>query len=104
VNAEQQSVFGYTVASSGALQLIPGAGATGTGPLAVAIDPGEKFVYITNTLQNTLSIFSINSSTGALTTITGSPFLTGTNPTSVAVTPSGAYLYVANLGSNNVTA
>jgi 6-phosphogluconolactonase (cycloisomerase 2 family) len=112
LNSNLAVVFGYSVSSSGALTAIPGPPtptgtgnqATGAGPFAIAVDPGEKFVYVANTLQNTLAILTINSSTGALAPIVDSPFLTGTSPTSLAVTTSGPYLYVANFGSNNVTA
>lgn len=111
LNSNLAVVFGYSVSSSGSLQQIPGPPtptgtgnqATGAGPSAMAVDPGGKFLYVANTLQNTLAILAINSSTGALAPIVDSPFLTGTSPASLAVTPSGTYLYVANLGSNNVT-
>ena len=112
LNSNIAAVFGYSVSSSGALTQLPGPPtqtgtgnqSTGAGPFAIAVDPNEKFVYVANTLQNTLAILAINSSTGVLSPIVDSPFITGTSPTSLAVTPSGAYLYVANFGSTNVTA
>jgi len=47
---------------------------------------------------------AIDSSTGALTLTSGSPFATGKSPISVTVHPSGKFLYVANLASNNISA
>lgn len=51
-----------------------------------------------------MSAYSINSSTGALTAVAGSPFAAGTNPSSVAVDKTGSFLYVTNAGNNNVSA
>jgi YVTN family beta-propeller protein len=54
---------------------------------------------------STVSAFTINAATGALTPVTGSPFAdAGTGADSVAVDPSGTFAYVANYGSNNVSA
>ena len=57
-----------------------------------------KFAYVTNGNSNDVSAYTINSATGALTAVTGSPFAAGTGPTSVAVDPWGRFLYVANGG------
>jgi 6-phosphogluconolactonase len=99
VNANLASVFAYTIAS-GVLQPVAGLPVqVGNGPFGITVDPGEKFVYVANSTDNTVSVLSINSSTGALT-LTGS-FATGTDPRSVTVL--GQYLYVANLGSGNIS-
>ena len=66
--------------------------------IAVACATGPQFAYVANIFDNTISAYSINASTGALTQITGSPFAAGSNPASVAVSPSGAFVYVANQG------
>jgi len=52
----------------------------------VAVDPTAKFAYVANFGDNTVSAYSINPTTGALTSL-GSPFTAGTNPISVAITP-----------------
>ena len=75
----------------------------GTGPAALAIDPGGKFLYVANFTSNNVSAYSINATTGALTAI-GLPTIAGTNPRGGAVDPTGQFLYVANLGSSNVSA
>lgn len=69
---------------------------------AVTVDPLGKFVYVTNQASNNISGYSINSITGALTPITGSPFSTGTSPASVAVDPAERFVYVASPGSSDV--
>jgi 6-phosphogluconolactonase len=112
LNSNLAVVFGYTVSSSGRLQQFAGLptptstgpSASSAGPLAMAMDPAGRFLYVANTLQNTAAILTINSSTGALTPITGSPFIAGTNPISITISPSGLYLYIANQGSDNITA
>jgi YVTN family beta-propeller protein len=75
----------------------------------VAVDPSVKFVYVANQSSGDVSGYTIDSTTGALTQITGSnpsPFTVapnGSGPFSVAVDPSGKFVYVANNFSNNVS-
>jgi 6-phosphogluconolactonase (cycloisomerase 2 family) len=73
------------------------------GAQGVSVTP--KYVYATNQQDNTVSAFSMNPATGALTGgIAGSPFATGTAPASISVDPSGSFAFVANSTSNNVSA
>jgi 6-phosphogluconolactonase (cycloisomerase 2 family) len=58
---------------------------------------------VANSGSNNVSAYSIDSSTGALSEISGSPFAAGPGPTSIAVDPSGKFVYVANGGSANFT-
>jgi len=46
----------------------------------------------------------INTKSGDLTQLKGSPFAAGSNPTGVAIDPAGEFAYVTNHGSNNVSA
>ena len=65
---------------------------------ASVVDPSGKFLYATgNTTQITMSVFTINSSSGALTPIAGSPFLSPIQSAaySIAVHPSGKFLYAS---------
>lgn len=41
--------------------------ATGQGPVSVAVDPLNRFVYRTNAGANTVSLYTIDAKTGALT-------------------------------------
>ena len=63
-----------------------------------------QFAYVANEGSNNVSAYTIDPSTGALTTIAGSPFPAARFPASVAVDPSGKFAYVAEEDSNNVSA
>jgi 6-phosphogluconolactonase len=115
-NTLSNNVSGYTIdPSTGALTAIAGSPfpeELHAHPTSVAVDPSGKFAYVANKnfenedflpRKGTISGYTIDPSTGALTAIAGSPFKTaGLFPTSVAVDPSGKFAYVANVGSNNV--
>src|SRR6267378_255517 len=78
----------------------------GVGPVSVAVaaDPSGKFgkfVYVANANSNDVSMYTIDATTGALTS-TGT-IAAGTSPSSVAVDPSGKFAYVANANSNDVS-
>lgn len=78
----------------------------GASPTSVTVDPSSKFLYEASNLQNTTSTnditaFTINSSTGALTAVPGSPFISGTSPAAVSVDPTGKFLYTADGGPGN---
>ena len=66
------SVSAYAInARSGALTQVPGSpfAASGNYPWDVAIDPSGKFAYVTNSVSNNVSMYSIDDATGALTLI-----------------------------------
>jgi 6-phosphogluconolactonase (cycloisomerase 2 family) len=63
-----------------------------------------KFAYAANFGSDNISAYTVDSSTGDLTAISGSPFSAGTNPYAVAAVPGGRFLYVANWTSNNISA
>ena len=60
-----------------------------------------KFAYVTNLNSNTISVYTIDPSTGALTA--GTAVATGLQPRSVTVDPTGKFVYVANGLSNNLS-
>lgn len=65
----------------------------------------SSFVYGANGATNDLSAYAINSHTGALSAIAGSPFATGgSNPVSVVHDPQSRFLFVANNGSKSLSA
>jgi 6-phosphogluconolactonase len=89
---------------TGRLTPLPGSPfPAGIGATSLAVDPLDRFVYVTNQSSNSVSGLTINSATGALTLISGSPFAAGTAPQSIAIDPLGRYVYVANQGSDNVS-
>jgi 6-phosphogluconolactonase (cycloisomerase 2 family) len=66
----------------------------------LAILPGDAFLYVTNSSLNNVEAFSIGS-TGALTTVPGSPFATGPSPNPVTFDSAGHFAYVSH---NNAAA
>jgi 6-phosphogluconolactonase (cycloisomerase 2 family) len=71
-------------------------------PYDAALTPSGGFLYIANYGDGTISAFSANQTTGALTEVTGSPFLDGDIfPAAAVVSPNGKYLFVANFSANN---
>jgi len=99
--------------SSGALSpvagspFLSGAGASG---LAVYGNAPSQFLYVSNTAAinpNTsvignISAFSINSTTGALSVVSGSPFTSvlGAGPAELVLAPSGNLLFAITAGSS----
>ena len=106
------SAFSFDT-SSGTLTPVPGspflsgAGATG---MAVYGNAPSQFLYVSNstavnpnsdTIGN-ISAFGINSSTGALSVLSGSPFtsILGSGPSELVLTPSGNLLFAITAGSS----
>ncbi len=94
----------FTVAN-GQLTQVPGSPfQTGNNPygLAIAITSNQNYLYTSNSLDNSISEFSIATG-GALTELAGSPIgEIYTNPLSLIASTSGNYVAVANEGSSNV--
>jgi len=111
------SVLAYTInPTTGALTSttggIIGTGINGTPELfnSVAVDPSGKFAYAADGGafpagsfggDSSVSMYTINSTTGALTSI--GMIAAGYGPDSVAVDPAGKFAYVANFDSNDVS-
>jgi 6-phosphogluconolactonase len=95
---EMSTVSGYAIdATTGGLSPVPGSPfAAGTTATSIAVDPSNRFVYVSNSRSNNISAYTVDSTTGALTAVSGSPFPTGFFPNLVAVDPSGKFVYVAN--------
>ncbi len=51
----------------------------------MTVDRTGRFAYVTNVLDNTVSAYTINNSTGAWRPVAGSPFAAGNEPYSVAI-------------------
>jgi lactonase family protein with 7-bladed beta-propeller len=69
----------------------------------VKIDPSGKFLYVTNRNSNDVSAFAINSLTGGLTPLAGSPFPTPVTPQAIVIDHKSAFAYIANC-SDGITA
>jgi len=98
------SVATYSIDSTGAPTFVGQSASAAGGAISVAVDPTGKFVYTANVNGNTVSAYSVDTSTGSLTQIPGSPFPTGPNPDFVAVHPSGNFLYAGNVNGQSVSA
>ncbi|MGH9497163.1 MAG: lactonase family protein [Candidatus Sulfotelmatobacter sp.] len=99
-------VNGYSIDSTtGSLTELtnsPFSNATGTGDVStqILVEPTGKFLYTYNTIgnPNTISAFSIDSGTGNLTAVAGSPFAASQSvyfAASLATDPDGKFLYAS---------
>ncbi len=108
-NYNSNNVSAYTI-DPVTRALTPAGGspfAAGTSPTAVSIDPSGRFVYVSNygwPSFGSVSAYTVNALTGALTAIAGSPFGAGNGSSSLDVDPSGRFVYVTNLLNDTITA
>ena len=95
---KQLSVYGVDYFSGGKLTLL-GSQALPGNPAALAVEPSGKYLYAADSIG--ISVFSINSSTGALTGIGSSPAINLSNCKGIWVEPSGRYLYAGTSSSGS---
>jgi 6-phosphogluconolactonase len=67
------------------------------------VHPSGKFLFTANKGTSNVSVFSIDSNTGALKQITNSPFATGAGPVFLNIDSAGRLLYAGNQSSQNIT-
>jgi 6-phosphogluconolactonase len=63
----------------------------------------RQTAYVTTPLNNGVTAFRVNTNTGNLSQILGSPYPTGISPTAIRVHPSGKFAYVSNAGEDSVS-
>jgi len=106
-------VFGFSVASSGALTALSGSPfVAGVKPSAVASNSAGSYLYVTDFTAGDVLGYSISSASGsvgkltALTTGLGGSnrFTAGNQPLGIVVDPTYSYAYVANSLDSSVTA
>ena len=103
-NSGSGMVSAFAVSASGSLSPVSGSPfPAGSGAEFMATDSVHKFLYISNQSADTISGFSINSSTGMLAAVPGTPFATGSRPTGIAVDPLGKFVFVANQASSSIS-
>ena len=97
-------VFGFATGSGGALTATPGSPYNaGVKPTALAADPTNRFVYVTDFASNQLIGYGIY--TGyTLNFLLNGPYRTGGEPSSIAIDPRGKFIYVSNSLDSSVTA
>ncbi len=100
------TVSQFAIGAGGLLSpLSPATVAADSEPLAVAVTPDGRSVYVTNAGRNTVSQYTVDPSTGALSPKVPATVATGpsqTGPAGVAVTPDGKSAYVTNASGNTV--
>jgi 6-phosphogluconolactonase len=95
-NANPGWLFGYAVASGGALTPVSGSPyQAGVKPSALATDPVNRFVYVTDFASNQLIGYGVLSSDTLQFMING-PFRTGNEPSSIVIDPRGLFVYLTN--------
>ena len=101
LNTSSASVTQFAVAADGTLTQPQVAAGTGLQPSAIAVDPQSRFVLVANQgsgAGTSVSVFSINASTGGLTSVGTAIPLNVTDPKAIAI--SGNFVYIA--GSNKI--
>ena len=103
-NPPQNTVSGFAIRAGGSLSPIPGSPfAAGTTPVAAGVDPSGSFLYVANSGSTSLSQYTIDSSSGALTAITKTTATVGSNPRFLVFDPGAKILYVGNIGSRSIS-
>ena len=72
-----------------------------------AFDPTGSFVYVlsgTGPVANGILAFAIDSTTGALSAVSNSPFATGNGTTAIVIDPTGKFLYATNSVDGTISA
>lgn len=70
-------------------------------PADVQVHPNGRFIYGSNRGHNSIAIYSIDETSGMLTTV-GITSTQGSTPRGFSFDPTGEYIFVANQGSNEV--
>ena len=97
----------YSVqAGTGVLTPVAGVGSFVSSFSNMTTSPTADVLFVSDAGgYNRVHVFTINTTSGALAEISGSPYSTGgTDPDGMAVTPSGGFLYVTNTASRNISA
>jgi 6-phosphogluconolactonase (cycloisomerase 2 family) len=113
-NFGPNTVSAFSVLPGGALLTVPGSPfmTGGTGAMHVLMGTHKvttatvrrSFLYVANSGSSNVSAFKIDTETGGLTSVTGSPFGSGLSMVaSLAATPNGRYLYAGNLGTLSIS-
>ena len=88
---------------TGALGSPAGVPSGGDNPQGIRVTPDGKFVIVVNQGTSTVSVFSLDPSTGALAAVTGSPFPSGSEPAPVAIGPNDNFVFVGDTGGNSLS-
>lgn len=95
------TISAFLIDSTGALTPVAGNPQPIEAQGQISISAGGEFLFAP--VPNGVSVFAIDTATGVLSEVAGSPFSAGTNPVSVSIDPTGGTVYVMNGGSANVS-
>ncbi len=93
------NVSAFSINADGTLSVIAGSPyAADMKPSGIVVDPSGQYVYVSNSASADVSVYSVDSTKGALTLRNQAPSK-GVFNTAIAMAPSGQYLFVG--GTNN---
>jgi 6-phosphogluconolactonase len=88
------TIQAFTIGTAGTLTPVAGSpfstGPSGINPMNMVTDPDGRFLYVADFdagVGGNISAFTVDTNTGALTLITGSPFPAGIGPMSMVISP-----------------
>jgi 6-phosphogluconolactonase len=97
-------LYGFTTGSGGALTPTPGSPySAGVKPTALAADPTNRFLYVTDFASNQIIGYGIYNGY-AVSFLLNGPFKGGGQPTSIAIDPRGKFIYSSNSLDSSVSA
>ena len=97
-------VFGFSIGASGALTASTNSPyQAGVKPTAIASDPTDRFIYVTDFASNELIGYTIIDGS-TLQFMTTGPFKTGNEPSAIVLDPRGNFIYVSNALDSSVSA
>ncbi len=91
------------IGGTGGLFPIAPALAAGSQPAGIAATPSGKYLYVANSGETSISGYSVDPTTGALTALNNSPFPATVAPWYLTIDPSGSFLYASNPNDNTIT-
>jgi len=101
-NSGENDISLFTIAAGGAItEVTPRTNLTplgGTIPAFLVMDPAGSYLYVGNSESRNILVFSIDSSSGALTVV-GTATSLGITPLNMVLSPSGNFLFVTGGGS-----
>src|SRR6185436_18622623 len=104
----ENNVSAYTIdGSTGALSEVAGSPfAAGVGPVSVDVDPTGRFAYVanggSNNFTDTISVFTVDTSTGALSSVGATP-AGRSSLRSITVDPNSKFVYTTSGGSRTAS-
>jgi 6-phosphogluconolactonase len=99
--AASKTLLTFAFGSNGSLTQLSSA-PTGNGPTAILAEPSGKYVYVANSGDGSISAYSLNNSTGALSQV-GSAVKAAAGTDSLAASNDGKYLYATDSAAGLVS-